>query len=183
VNHVSKIKPAALVHVTSDQYRRSQPHSDRPPMRRYLLVVPFVFACAKGEKAPADSAAPAAATPAAPAAITDADISGTWTGLAKMEGTDSTIAHFSITCGSGTCRITTTESPKDTIPSTYVLAADSSTGTSSPYADASMPGAKLVDHWVARTSNNQVTGHGWLTLANKPDSVLMRYTFSGTKAP
>jgi len=152
-------------------------------MKRYLLLVPFVFACAKGEKATADSAAPATATAAAPAAITDADMTGTWTGLAKIEGTDSTLAHFSITCGSGTCRITTTENPKDTIPSTYALAADSSTGMSSPYADPSMPGAKMVDHWVARPSNNQVTGHGWLTLADTPDSVLVRYTFSGTKTP
>ena len=151
-------------------------------MRRYLLVVPFVFACAKGEKAPADSAAPASAPAAASAAITDADMSGTWTGLAKIEGTDSTIAHFSITCGSGACRITTTESPKDTVPSTYVLAADSSTGTSSPYVDP-VPNAKVVDHWVARPKGNQVTGHGWFTLADKPDSVLVRYTFSGTKAP
>ena len=151
-------------------------------MRRYLLVVPFVFACAKGEKAPADSAAPASApAAAAPAAMTDADVSGTWTGLAKIEGTDSTIAHFSITCGNGTCRNTTRESPKDTIPFTYVLAADRSAGTSSPYPDPGVPGGKVVDHWVARTSGNQVAGHGWLTLANKPDSVLMRYSFNGTK--
>jgi hypothetical protein len=150
-------------------------------MRRYLLVVPALLACAKAEEAPADSAAPAAAV--GPAAITDADVSGTWTGLAKIEGTDSTIAHFSITCGGGTCRNTTTESPKDTVPSTYVLAADSSIGTSSPYADPAVPGAKVVDHWVARPSNNQVTGRGRLVLADKPDSVLIRYTFSGTKAP
>lgn len=152
-------------------------------MKRLLLVVPFLFACAKAEEAPADSAAPAAATPAAPAAITDADVAGTWTGTAKIEGTDSTIAHFSITCGNGTCRITSTESPKDTVQSTYVLAADSSTGTSSPYAEPAVKGAMVVDHWVARTSNNQVMGRGWLTLADKPDSVLMRYTFSGTKTP
>ena len=148
-------------------------------MRCYLLVIPFLLACAKAEEAPADSAAPAVG----PAAITDADMSGTWTGLAKIEGTDSTLAHFSITCGSGTCRITTTESPKDTVPSTYVLAADSSTGTSSPYAEPAAKGATVVDHWVARPSADQVTGHGWVTLAAKPDSVLLRYTFSGTKAP
>jgi hypothetical protein len=151
-------------------------------MRRCLLVVPFLFACAKGEKASADSAAQAAA-PAAPAALTDADISGTWTGLAKIEGTDSTISRFSVTCGGGTCRLTPTESPKDTIVSTYVLAADSSIGTSSPYADPTVKGAMVVDHWVARPSNKQVTGHGWLTLAEKPDSVLGRYTFSATKTP
>ena len=152
-------------------------------MRPYLLVVPALLACAKTEEAPADSAATTPAPAAAPAAITDADVSGTWTGQAKIAGTDSTFAHFSITCGAGTCRSTSTESPKDTIASTYVLAADSSTGTSTPYADPTMKGAKVVDHWVAKPSGNQVTGHGWMTLADKPDSVLMRYTFTGTKAP
>jgi hypothetical protein len=151
-------------------------------MRPYLLVVPFVLACAKGEKAPADSPAAASATPAAPAALTDAGISGTWTGLSKIEGTDSTISHFSITCGNGTCRNTSTEAPKDTLPYTYVLAADSATGMSSPFVEPASK-AKVVDHWVARASNNQVTGHGWLTLADKPDSVVARYTLSGTKAP
>ena len=92
-------------------------------MRRYLLILPFVFACAKGEEMPADSAAMAAA----PAVLTDADVSGTWTGTVTTEA-DSVIAHFSITCGAGACRQTSTESPKDTVPSTYVLAADSSAG-------------------------------------------------------
>jgi len=48
MNHVSRNK-GVLVRLSSDQYRRSQPHSDRPRMKRYLLLVPFVFACAKGE--------------------------------------------------------------------------------------------------------------------------------------
>lgn len=152
-------------------------------MRRSLLVVPFLFACAKGKEAPADSAAPAAAPAVAPAAITDADISGTWTGTAKAQANDSTFAHFSITCGGGSCRITTTESPKDTVASTYVLAADSSVGTSTPYPEPAMKGVKVVDHWVAKPSGNQVTGHGWMTLADKPDSVVARYTFTGTKTP
>ena len=147
-------------------------------MRRYLLVLPFVFACAKGENAPADSAAAAAA----PAAITDADVAGTWTGTATTEA-DSIFAHFSITCGAGTCRITTTENPKDTVTSTYVLAADSSTGTSTPYAEPAVKGAMVVDHYVAKPSGNTVMGHGYVTLADKPDSVVMRYKFTGTKTP
>jgi hypothetical protein len=104
-------------------------------------------------------------------------------GTAKTEGTDSTFSHFSITCGGGACRITTTGTLKDTLPSIYVLAADSATRTSSPFAEPAMKGAKVVDHWVAKPSGNQVTGHGWLTLADKPDSVLTRDTFTATKAP
>jgi len=32
-------------------------------------------------------------------------------------------------------------------------------------------------------SGNQVTGHGWMVLADKPDSVVLRYRFTGTKQP
>ena len=147
-------------------------------MHRYLLVLPFVFACAKGEEMPADSAAMAAA----PAALTEADLAGTWTGTAMMEGTDSVFAHWTQVCANGTCRGTSTESPKDTVVATYVIAADSSAGTSGPVAQPGIKGM-VIDHWVVRVSGNQATGTGRFTLADKPDSVVMRYHFSGTKAP
>jgi hypothetical protein len=147
-------------------------------MRRYLLVLPFVFACAKGEEAPADSAAMAAA----PAALTEAEIAGTWTGTAMLEGSDSVFAHWTQVCANGTCRGTTTESPKDTVVSTYVLAADSSVGTSAPQSQPGVTGM-VVDHWVVRVSGTQASGTGMMTLADKPDSVVMRYRFTGTKAP
>lgn len=147
-------------------------------MRRFLLAVPFIIACAKSETPPADSAAAAVA----PAALTDADVSGTWTGTAMMEGTDSIIAHWTQVCGSGTCRGTSQENP-DTVVATYTLAADSSIGTSQPFTGKQMPGVQLIDTWVARISGNQVTGTGKFTLAAKPDSVVTRYRFVGTKAP
>ena len=148
-------------------------------MRRYLLVVPFLLACAKGENAPADSAAMAAA----PAALTEADVAGTWSGTATLEAPDTGTVNWTATCGAGTCRLTTKESPKDTITSSYVLAADSSIGTSSPYADAMRKGVMVVDHYVVRVSAGQVTGYSWVTLADKPDSVVQRSRFTGTKAP
>ena len=146
-------------------------------MRRYLLVLPFLVACAKEEAPPADSAAAAM-----PPALTEADVAGTWTGTATPEAPDTGTINFTITCGGGTCRNVLSIMPKDTVTSTYVLAADSSTGTSSPYKDP-QTGAMVVDHYVARVTGNQVTGHGWNTLADKPDSVVGRYRFTGTKSP
>ena len=148
-------------------------------MRRFLLALPFIIACAKSETPPADSAAAAVA----PAALTDADVSGTWTGTAILEGTDSIIAHWTQVCGAGTCRGTSQEAPGDTVVSTYVLEADSSRGTTQPYADKSLGGTMVIDNWVARISGNQVTGTGMFTLAAKPDSVLARYRIVGTKSP
>jgi hypothetical protein len=146
---------------------------------RLLLALPFLIACGGAETPPADSAAAAAA----PAALTDADVSGTWTGTAMMEGTDSIVAHWTQVCGGGTCRGTSQEAPTDTVVSTYVLAADSSVGTSQPFTDKNMPGVQLIDNWVARISGNQVTGTGRFVLASKPDSVVMRYRIVGSKAP
>jgi len=148
-------------------------------MRRLLLVVPFVFACAKAETPPADSAAMAAA----PASLTEADMAGTWTGTAMMQGTDSVFSHWTQVCAAGTCRGTSTEAPKDTAVASYVIVADSAVGTGQPMADATMGGTMVVDHWVVRVSGGQATGTGWFTLAAKPDSVVARYHFSGTKNP
>ena len=148
-------------------------------MRRFLLALPFIIACAKAETPPADSAAAAIG----PAALTDADVSGTWTGTSMLEGTDSIVAHWTQVCAGGTCRGTSTEAPGDTAVSTYVLEADSSMGVTQPYADKTMGGTMVIDNWVARISGSQVTGTGKFTLAAKPDSVLARYRFVGSKAP
>lgn len=146
-------------------------------MRASIAILALVtLACAKSEQPAVDSAAMAPA----PALMTDADFSGTWTGTAKLAGTDSIIAHWTQVCGGGTCAGTSTEAP-DTVQSTYTIEADSSHGVTPPYVDKAMGGAKVVDHWIARVSGGTVTGHGWFVLADKPDSVLARYTFEGTR--
>jgi len=145
-------------------------------MRRYLLVLPFLFACAKGEEAPADSAAPAVA------AVTDADVAGTWTGSFKPDGQDSTFAFTDI-CGGGTCRLIAANAPTDTVTSTYTIDADSVHGVSTPYVDKTMGGATLIDHWIARPKAGQVIGRGWMVLASKPDSTVLTYTFTATRNP
>jgi hypothetical protein len=144
-------------------------------MRRYLLVVPFLIACGGAETPPADSAA------ASPAALTDADVSGTWTGTAMAEGTDSVFANWTNICAGGTCRFTTTQTPADTVVATYTIQADSVIGSTAPFAERTMGGTMITDHWVARVTGNQVTGTGQFRLASAPDSVVMRYRFIGTK--
>ena len=148
-------------------------------MRRVLLVLPFIFACAKGEKMPADSAAMAVA----PAALTEADVAGTWSGTLMPEGSDSVIGNWTVTIGGGTYHLTTKETPKDTVTGTYMLEADSSRYSAGPYADANMKGAMVTDAGTSRVSGNTLSGTGTMRLAAKPDSVLMRYHFTGTKVP
>ena len=148
-------------------------------MRRALMLLPFLaFGCAKTETANTDSAAMAAA----PAAVTDADLAGTWKGTAMMAGTDSVIAHWTQICSPGTC-LGTSEGQADTVSATYTIMGDSVVGQSQPHTDPLAPGAQVIDHWTLHLMDGKVTGTGHMTLASNPDSVLVRYTFEGTRQP
>jgi hypothetical protein len=148
-------------------------------MRRYLLVVPFLIACAGSDTPPADSTAAAA-----PAALAEADIAGSWSGTLNVEGDTAAVsAHWSDVCGQGTCRLTTTEYPKDTVTFTYVIEGDSARYNAAAHADPSLGGTMVTEEGVARVSGNQISGAGTVRLASKPDSVAYRYRFSGTKNP
>lgn len=146
-------------------------------MRRYLLVLPFLVACARSETPPADSAAAAM-----PPALAEADVAGSWSGNLMMEGSDSVFATWTDNCAAGTCRLVVSNAPKDTIVTTYVIAGDSLTYTAGPNKDP-QSGAMVNDAGVARITGNQITGSGIVRLADKPDSVVMRYRFTGTKNP
>jgi hypothetical protein len=151
-------------------------------MRPALVLLPLlVIGCAKSETPKSDSSAMAPA-PAA-AALTDADVAGTWTGTAKMAGTDSVFAHWTQTCSAGTCRGTSQEDMKDTIPSTYTIMGDSAMGQTQPISPPGMKGGQVVDHWTVHITSGKVNGTGYYTLASKADSVVMRYTFEGARQP
>ena len=44
-----------------------------------------------------------------------------------------------------------------------------------------MKGARLIDSWVVHFSGDNATGTGAMKLASKPDSVVMRYSFTGSR--
>lgn len=142
-----------------------------------VCLAALVAACAKSESGTADSAATAAV---GPAPLTEAELAGTWTGTMKADGSDSVMVHWTQVCAAGACKGTAQEAP-DTIPSTYTIAGDSTIGVTPAYADATTGGVKVIDNWVARVSGPAISGRGWMVLADKPDSVVLRYTFEGTK--
>jgi hypothetical protein len=115
--------------------------------------------------------------------LTEADVAGTWSGNQMMEGSDSVIATWTDVCGAGTCRLVSSTAPKDTVVFTYVIEGDSARYSAGPLADPTMKGAMVTDAGVARITGNQITGSGMVRLADKPDSVVMRYRFTGTKTP
>lgn len=155
-------------------------------MRRTLNLIPVVIAvmaCAKTETPPADTAAamaPAETAPAMAPAVTEADVAGTWKGTSKMVGSDSVVSKWTQVCAAGSCK-GTSEGSKVTIQSTYTLAADSAVGVSAPFSNPDIKGGKVIDTWIAHFSGENVTGTGAMKLASKPDSVVMRYTFAGSR--
>ncbi len=144
-------------------------------MRRLLLLVPLLVACAKAENAQMDTAA------AGPMALTEADVAGTWTGTSMPMGSDSVLLQWTQICGTGTCKGIVAGMP-DTIMSTYTLMGDSAMGTSAAHSDPTVPGAKVMDSWTLHMQGGKVVGNGMVKLADKPDSVVLRYHFEGSRA-
>jgi hypothetical protein len=141
-------------------------------MRRLLLLVPLLVACAKGEKAQNNAAASTA--------LTDAAVAGTWMGTAMPMGSDSVVSRWTQVCGNGSC-LGTVEGAPDTSRATYTIAGDSVMGTSAPYASAIAGGAMVTGSWTVHPQGDSATGTGIIRLADMPDSVVLRYHFVGTR--
>ncbi len=145
-------------------------------MRRLALLLPLVIGCAKAE-VPKDEAATAA-----PAAMAEADIAGTWSGE-FYSASDSLLGQWTQVCAGGTCRGTVVGQP-DTVLSNYTLSADSAVGAVGAMSNPGFPGIKVTEQWVTRlTGPGKMMGTGMYMLAERPDSVLLRFRFTGTKAP
>jgi hypothetical protein len=157
-------------------------------MRKTALLIAGVSlaACAKTESAKTDSAAAmAAAAPAAPAAVTAADMAGSVSGKVMPPNSDSVL--FTFACASAPAGNTTkcvgSNAPKDTITYTYTLSgADSVMFESAPFTPSTPPKSpKLINHVVGHLSGNKWTGTAISVLAAKPDSVVQRTRWEGTK--
>jgi hypothetical protein len=153
-------------------------------MRKLFLLAAAVAACAKAETPAADTAAAAPPPPAAPAALTAADMRGTWHGTAKREGTDSTSTFTVVSTSDSTGKIVFGAS-KDSVNFTTKLDADSSIVMSAPYTDPTLPkkAPKVVFRSIGRLKDGKLVGTANLMLASKPDSVIGKSTWEATKAP
>jgi hypothetical protein len=154
-------------------------------MHRALKLIPMVLAvvaCAKKEAPPADTTQTEAAVAPAPApAVAEADVAGTWKGTSTPIGSDSVISKWTQVCAAGSCK-GTSEGSKVTVQSTYTLSGDSAVGVTKPYSDPSMmKGARVIDTWVVHFNGDNATGTGAMKLASKPDSIVMRYQFAGSR--
>ena len=152
-------------------------------MRRFMLLLPILFACGRAETPPADTAAAAAAAAAAPAvvALSEADLAGKWSGVSTMEAPDTGSMKWTQECAAGSCK-GTVEGYKDPVMSTYVISGDSAIGTGAALMDPMLK-KMVTDHWVVHIRDGKVVGTGLNRLADKPDSIVFRYRFEGSRAP
>ena len=152
-------------------------------MRKMFFVALAVVACSKSETPATDTAAGAAA-PAAPAALTAADLRGTWNGTSKREGSDSVVNFTVVSTSDSTGKVVFAGS-KDSVNTTSRFDADSTIVTSAPYNDPSAPkGApQVMFRSVGRLKDGKLVGTGAIMPAARPDTVIQRVTWEATRAP
>jgi hypothetical protein len=155
-------------------------------MRKSLLLAALVVAaCSKEETPAADSAATATPPPATPAPLSAADLTGTWHGIVKAEGTDSVVNRFTAVRTTDSTGKTISEGAKDSVAYTIRYDADSMIATSAPYTDPSLPKGTppVMYRSVGRLKDGKLVGTSSVMFAAKPDSVISRSTWEATRTP
>ena len=149
-------------------------------MRKELLLLPLVLACAKTETAQTDSAA--LSSPSS-APLTAAALAGTWQGVNMAEGSDSVIGRWTVTGdGSGQSKIVN-EGSTDTVVFSSTFDGDSMMSTSPAYEDPGIPVGRIMFHSVARLRDGKLVGNSTIVLADRPDSVVRRGRWEATRVP
>lgn len=153
-------------------------------MRKLLVLAVALAACSKAETPAADTTAMAPAM-AAPAALTAADVTGSWNVVGMGETGDSITGRWTTVNVDDTSGVLTPEGSTEKIPFKRMFDADSmivmSTAAYSNPADAKGP--KLMFRSIGRLKDGKLMGTSATMLADKPDSVVQRGRWEATRAP
>lgn len=157
------------------------------PFRFALLPVCALalVACGKSDTGAADSVAVVAPAPAAaPAALTAAEVAGTWNGMTMPVDRDTVLARWKIVSSSDSTATLTFVGAPGSVRYTTRFDADSLIATSVPYTRPAPPkGPKVVFHSVGRLRDGKLVGTVMHTLASKPDSIVDRARWEASRAP
>ncbi len=110
-------------------------------MRSLLLVPALLLAAACGEKDAPEEMPPEVT---APAALSAANISGSWSGMTMASGTDSVVSSWTSTATTDSTGVLVFEGATDSIPYSTMFDADSAVFTSNPYIDPAREDGMMV---------------------------------------
>ena len=151
-------------------------------MRKILLLPLVLWACGGAKEAP-----PAEAPVAAPAALTAADVVGSYTGTTMANGTDSVLSTWTsvgMTNAAGGLegKLVDQAAPNDTVAFTGTLSADSVIWASSPFTPPGAPAGSPQLKWIAvgRATGNAWTGTA-VTMIAATDSVVQNSHWTATR--
>lgn len=146
-------------------------------MRKLMLLAAVLVGCAKSETPPADTAM-------APEMLTAEDIAGTWSGTTRIAGTDSVISRWTAMRMTDSTGRLAMEGRADTVAYTVRFDGDSMIVTSAAYVEPDMPGRpRVMFRSVGRLDGATLSGTSVTVLADRPDSVVARTEWSGTRVP
>ncbi|MBX6330508.1 MAG: hypothetical protein IRY91_01540 [Gemmatimonadaceae bacterium] len=155
-------------------------------MRTSLLLAAAVLAaCTKGDPAKSGSmTTDSTAAPMAPAALTSAQVAGTWHGTSRQEGSDTLTDQWTmVSTSDSTGMLVFDDAKNDSIPYSMRLDGDSVVMTSSrPYAGRDGKG-RFMYRQVGRLQGDRLVGQVTAMLADRPDSVVGRFTWEATSTP
>lgn len=157
-------------------------------MKTYRLAVAAIatlltVACAKNDKAAADSASAAAATlAAAPRPTTMADFAGKWNMRSVPESGDTTPTTYVLTATADTAGWMIEFPSGLKVPVHPMVMGDSLMISTPVYASQRRKGVKVMTEGYSRLDGGKLVGHTVAHYQSKKDSVL-RLRVEGTKQP
>lgn len=150
-------------------------------MRKLLLLPLVLWACGGAKEAPPAEAA---------AALTAADVTGTYVGSTMAEGTDSVLTTWTVrvtanAAGGLDGKIVNDATPNDTVAFVMTVSGDSALGVSVPYTDPMAPAGSPQMAWtsVARPGAGNAWSGSLAIMIAGTDSVVQRAHWAGTRTP
>ncbi len=151
---------------------------------RQVLFLPMLLLAAGCAKEPKVE------VPAAPAALTAADVTGSYVGTTTVQGPDSVLtstwAVWVATNASGGLdgKVVGSTAPTDTVTFSMTLSGDSTINVSAPFTEPGSPAGSPQMTWrsVGHGTGNSWTGTvDWMAVGS--DSVVRSGTWTGTRTP
>lgn len=146
-----------------------------------LCSAATMLGCAKAEKPPAD-AAPDAAMAAAPAALSAADVSGTWNMRVTPAGSDSTVVTFVFNATGDPSTWTFNFQGRQPVPVRLTFDGDSLMTAAGPYESVLRKGVQVSTNAVMRLQGGNLVGATTAHYATKGADSVTQLRSVGTRA-